>query len=256
MTQCVYYNLKPKEIKLNRRAAQDMKPKICFKITAICLIGSTLFSGCVNTIPSRAENAVAICPTALYPVKVFVFPFVDKRPLEQRFSTEKISWPGSDGRVDYFGEKVESGLPDAVSDYLTASRAFNQVDMIDFIANEETLKSKGYRLLFTANIEELDAGFTTPKWVLIVALLPIPLFGLTLTPLALWPKEMTFNAVLNDVHLKDLWTKKIIWTGKIIIHRSEKRTTYHSSPQWFLGELGELVAKDLVEQFAKADLKF
>jgi len=232
-----------------------VKRRLFFRSIAILLIG-TIASGCANTIPSRADNAIPIYPTAFYPVRVFMFPLADKRPVNQKESVKQVSWPGSQGHIDYYGEKTESGLAGAIAEYLTASRVFNHVDMIDFIASESLLRSRGYRALLTANLEELDAGFSVPAWMLVIALLPIPFFGLTLLPLAVWPKEISFHAVLSDVRLKDLWTGQMIWSGKIEIRRIEKRTTSHFSAEWYLGEIAELVSKDLIRQLSAKKLRF
>ena len=229
-----------------------MEHKAPVKAIALLVTISLAFSGCANTIPSRADNAVRLHPNAVYPIRVFMFPFIDKRPPEQKTAAEKISWPGTLGRVDFYGENVENTLTDALADYLTASRVFNQVHEIDMVTSESLLKQKGYRALLTGEIEEFQTSFTVPKWVLILTMLPIPTFGLTF----IWPKAMEFNAVLNNVRLKDIETNQIIWTGKVEVHKTLTETTYHCSPKWFLGETGELLAKELVRELAQAKLKF
>ncbi len=232
-----------------------MKTPARLSIVALFLIPLVIFSGCANTIPSRAENAIQIHPTALYPVSVYVLPFVDKRVVAEKLSAKKITWPGSKGRVDYYGEDVPAGLADALAAYLTAARAFNKVDHINFVTSEETLKTKGYRLLLSAELETFNASFSVPKWVLVVAMLPIPAFGLTLLPITIWPRELSFNAILNDVQLKDLRTGQAVWSGRVEIKEEKKRVTYHTGPQWYLGETGELLAKELIQKFQNAELK-
>lgn len=223
------------------------------------LIAALLSSGCANTIPSRAGGALPVYPTAYYPVKVFVYPFADKRPHEETKSPRTTSWPGSRGRIDYYGENVSSGLSEAVSEYLSASRVFLQTDMADFIAPEEVLKQKGYRALMTAEIRTFNAGFSVPKWILLFTVIPNPLFfilpGITLLPIIVWPKEMDFNVVLDEIKLKDLETGKIVWSGKAEIRRTSKRATRHITSQWFLGEGGELISKELVRQLVEARIK-
>lgn len=228
-------------------------------VIAFLLIPLVIFSGCANTIPSRAENAVQIHPTALYPVSVFIFPFADKRPGEQKLSAKKTTWPGSKGRVDYYGEDVPSGLADALAAYLTASRVFNKVDHIDFVTSNEALKAKGYRLVLSADLQEFSASLSVPKLVLGFALVPNPFFfilpGITLLPLALWPKKMTFDAILDNIRLKDLRTGQMVWEGKVEIRESKKKMSSHVTAQWYLGESGELLAKELVQKFQNAGLK-
>ena len=230
------------------------------RVIAFLLIQPIIFSGCANTIPSRAQNAVQIHPTALYPISVYVMPFVDKRPAEQKLSPKKTTWPGSQGKVDYYGENVASGLADAIAEYLMASRVFNKVDHIDFVASDETLKSKGYRALLSADILEFSAGLSVPKLVLILAVVPNPLFfilpGITLLPLILWPKKMAFDVTLDNVKLKDLRTNQLIWAGKMEIHNSEKKVSPHITAQWYLGEAGELLAKEMIRKFQNANLRF
>ena len=219
-----------------------------------------LFAGCANTIPLRSQNAIPIHPTALYPVRVAMKPFKDGRPSDQKASPKRVTWPGMQGRMDYFGEGVDRGLAESVADYLTASRLFNQVLMADFIATEQTLKSLGYRALLTGRIQKFEASLSVPKLVMALAIVPNPLFfilpGITLLPLAVWPKGITFDAKIADLRLKDLNTGLEIWSGKVDIHREMKKLTRHFSAPWYLGETAEMISKELVGELARAKLKF
>jgi len=147
-----------------------------------------------------------------------------------------------------------------LAEYLTAARLFNQVNSADFIASEDILKTKGYRAVLIADIVSLDPSFAVPKWVLVVSLLPNPLFfilpGITLLPLVLWPKDMRFHAVLDHVRLKDLRTGEVVWSGKVEVFQEEKKPTRHFTAKWFLGETAERLSKELIRQLVEAKLSF
>ena len=230
------------------------------KWVAVLLIIVYTFSGCTHTIPSRASRAVPVQTSVLYPVKICVFPFVDKRALEQQVASKHISWPHYKGQVDFYGKEVEKGLAKAVSEYLVASHVFAQAETVGFIVNQELLKSQGCQYLLTANIEEFNSSLSVPALILAIAVAPNPLFfimpGITLVPLIIWPKQMTFDTVLDQITLKDLNSGKIIWTGKIEIHENKKKISRHITAKWFLGETAELVAKEMVQKLKDAKLTF
>ncbi len=230
-----------------------MKQSIDRKAIALVLAIILPAAGCSYAIPSRSSRAVAVSETPVYPIQVAVFPFVDKRPAEQRISSKRRSWPGSKGRLDFYGKNVEQGLAKATAEYLTQSRVFQQASVVDYAVNESLLESRGARALLTANIEKLNTGFTVEKWILILAFLPIPATSLGLV---IWPKDMNFDAVLDDVTLKDLQTGKVVWQGRIEVGMSERKKSAHVMPKWYLGETAEMAAKELVRQLVDAKISF
>lgn len=250
----------------NRIGAADdhiklhMKNQVLFRWPSLCLAIVFFLTGCANTIPSRVQNAPLLHPTAVYPVKVAFVTLSDERPLAEKESPKRVSWPKGRGQVDYYGELTEHGLTDAISDYLTASRLFNQVIRVDSISTDATLKQLGYRAVMRGKIKQFHGGYSVPVLILGFALMPNPLFfilpGITLLPMVLWPKKVIFDVEIDEMNLKDLNTSEEIWSGKVEIEQEFKKTTTHIAPKWYLGELVEKISKDLIQQLSNSKLKF
>lgn len=220
---------------------------------ALLLILVILFEGCAYTVPSRARGATIVYPFSYYRAKAAILPFTDKRPVEMREVKKKITWPGWQGKVDYYGERVPASLAAAIQEYLSAANVFFPSDPTEVEANEEYLRMKGYRVVLTGDLEEFACGFSTNKILLALPFLLIPGSGLLLM---VWPKEIRFIAVLSNLALKDLVTNRVLWSGRIEIRDQARKVYFHITPKWFLGETGELVAKELVRELMAAKLKF
>lgn len=221
----------------------------------ICCL-SMLWTGCATTVPLRGSRAVPVHPHALYPVKVAVLPFIDDRPDGEKNSPKRISWPGLRGQVDYFGKEVPRGLALHIADYLRASQVFRDAEMMEFMQTDSVLKSLGFRAALSGRLAAFDGSYDVPKWVLVVAVLPIPLFGLTLAPILIWPKQMKFKVQLFNLELKDLETNRVMWSGAVEVEDVQKKMSFHIGPKWYLGETAERAAKQLVQKLAGAKLEF
>ncbi len=231
--------------------------KLIFKKSTVilCVFALTL-SGCANTIPSRAKRAAPVHATALYPVRTAVIAFTDARPEEHKRTPKKITWPDWTGRIDYYGENLGSGLSTHITEYLRASHVFSEVQNMEFLQSDTSLKSLGYRAVLIGRITSFNASIEVPKWVLVLAVTPIPLFGLTLVPIVVWPKKVGFEAVLEDLRLKDLETGQVYNLDKIEISKFKKGINLHFFPRWYLGELAEKISKDLVSKLQRAQIRF
>lgn len=226
------------------------------KITAILCILCLVFSGCANTIPSRGNKAVPVHPTSLHPIRTAIIAFTDARPDSQKEKAKKISWPDWTGRIDYYSESLGSGLAAHMAEYLTNAHVFAIAQNMEFLQSDTSLKSLGYRAVLMGKITDFNASIEVPKWVLILAVAPIPLFGLTLVPIIVWPKRIGFDAVLDDLKLKDLATGEVYRLNKVEIHESNKRINFHVMPKWYLGELAEKATKQLIEDLRRQNIRF
>lgn len=218
-----------------------------------------LIAGCANTIPSRSKNAVPIRSEPIYPVRVAFSTLIDERPGAERDSPKRVSWPKGRGRVDYYGKLTDEGLTQAIADYLNATRLFTEVKKVDLVMNDQALKAQNFDLVLRGRIEEFGTSYSVPMLVLGFALVPNPLFfilpGITLVPIALWPKHITFDAVLTDLKLVDLRTSQELWQSKIEFHEGVKKMTVHIMPKWYLGEMVEKISKRLADKLWEAQLK-
>jgi len=226
------------------------------KLISVVCMAAFIFSSCANTIPSRSKNAIPIHPAVLYPARVAVIAFMDARPDNQKEKAKKISWPKSSGRIDYYSENIGSGLAAHIAEYLTASHVFTHVQNMEFLQSDTALKSFGYQAVLMGKITSFNASFEVPAWVLVLAVAPIPLFGLTLVPIVVWPKTVGFDAVLDDLKLKNLNTGEVYSLDKIEIMEIKKSFLFRMAPKWYLGELAEKVSKKLIQELQQADIRF